>query len=178
MNDDRTHDHPDAAGDDWLERLLADDAAAHRDAYVADDGFTARVMARAARAGDGCRRGASPWCSRSWGVAAAGLRGRDAVGDARRRARGLSSARRAAGVAVRHRRRGGRDGRLTWAAAAYSLRVTDGSGSAPTSASGRTPPTLTKRLEPRARRRVRRVDFAATRNDSRTPSRCCSAIAR
>lgn len=34
----------DAAGGDWLDRLLADDARAHRDAYVADDGFTARVM--------------------------------------------------------------------------------------------------------------------------------------
>lgn len=34
----------DGAGGDWLERLLADDARAHRDGYVADDGFTARVM--------------------------------------------------------------------------------------------------------------------------------------
>ena len=30
---------------DWLERLLADDARAHRDGYIADDGFTARVAA-------------------------------------------------------------------------------------------------------------------------------------
>ena len=44
MNDDRTLDSP-AAGDDWLDRLLADDASEHRDLYVADDGFTARVMA-------------------------------------------------------------------------------------------------------------------------------------
>ena len=33
-----------AAGDDWLERLLAADGAAHRDAYVADAGFTERVL--------------------------------------------------------------------------------------------------------------------------------------
>jgi hypothetical protein len=31
-------------GGEWLDRLLADDAQAHRAAYVADDGFTARVM--------------------------------------------------------------------------------------------------------------------------------------
>ena len=31
-------------GGEWLDRLLADDAQAHRAAHVADDGFTARVM--------------------------------------------------------------------------------------------------------------------------------------
>jgi hypothetical protein len=35
----------DAGTGDWLERLLADDARAHRDGYIADDGFTARVAA-------------------------------------------------------------------------------------------------------------------------------------
>lgn len=30
---------------DWLERLLATDARAHRDGYIADGGFTARVAA-------------------------------------------------------------------------------------------------------------------------------------
>jgi hypothetical protein len=29
---------------DWLEQALAADAAEHRDAYIDDDGFTARVM--------------------------------------------------------------------------------------------------------------------------------------
>lgn len=34
-----------AAPDDaWLDQLLVDDAQVHRDAYVADAGFTARVM--------------------------------------------------------------------------------------------------------------------------------------
>ena len=33
-------DDPDA----WLDRLLVEDAAQHRDAYVDDAGFTARVM--------------------------------------------------------------------------------------------------------------------------------------
>lgn len=37
---DLRHDPADA----WLDRLLADDAAAHRDAYLDDGGFTARVM--------------------------------------------------------------------------------------------------------------------------------------
>jgi hypothetical protein len=44
MNGDKTMGTTDDAGSDWLDRLLADDARAHRDAYVADDGFTARVM--------------------------------------------------------------------------------------------------------------------------------------
>ena len=34
-----------ASGDDWLERVLRDDGGEHRTAYVADDGFTARVAA-------------------------------------------------------------------------------------------------------------------------------------
>ena len=41
------HTHPDLrddAADAWLERLLAADAVAHRDAYFDDEGFTARVM--------------------------------------------------------------------------------------------------------------------------------------
>ena len=32
------------ATDDWLERELRDDAREHADRYIADDGFTARVM--------------------------------------------------------------------------------------------------------------------------------------
>ncbi len=35
---------PSAAGDDWLDGLLASDARATRDAYIPDDGFTAKVM--------------------------------------------------------------------------------------------------------------------------------------
>ena len=40
------HTDPDLRddADAWLDRLLADDAAGHRDAYVDDAGFTARVM--------------------------------------------------------------------------------------------------------------------------------------
>ena len=44
MNSDKTSEMTDNAGGDWLDRLLADDARTHRDAYVADDGFSARVM--------------------------------------------------------------------------------------------------------------------------------------
>jgi hypothetical protein len=32
-------------GDDWIERMLADDASEHRASHVDDGGFTARVMA-------------------------------------------------------------------------------------------------------------------------------------
>ena len=35
-----------ADADDWLDGLLAADATEHRAGYVADDGFTARVMAK------------------------------------------------------------------------------------------------------------------------------------
>ncbi len=47
MSNDRRHDIPDTApeGGDWLDRLLVDDAITSRDSYIADDGFTARVMA-------------------------------------------------------------------------------------------------------------------------------------
>ena len=45
MNSDKTPAmSDDVASGDWLDRLLADDARVHRDAYVADEGFTARVM--------------------------------------------------------------------------------------------------------------------------------------
>ena len=41
-----THDsHAPSTPDDWLDGVLAADAAEHRAEYVADDGFTARVMA-------------------------------------------------------------------------------------------------------------------------------------
>ncbi len=44
MIDERSGDANAPASDDWLDRLLAADAVGARDAYVADDGFTARVM--------------------------------------------------------------------------------------------------------------------------------------
>ena len=40
---DRLTSRPD--GDDWLDGLLRTDAREHRDDYLNDDGFTARVMA-------------------------------------------------------------------------------------------------------------------------------------
>ena len=71
MNDDRTHDHTEGAGDDWLDRLLADDGATLRDAYIADDGFTARVMDVLPRpvTAPAWRK---PVVIALWGVAAAG----------------------------------------------------------------------------------------------------------
>lgn len=44
MNDDRNRDVPTDEADDWLDGLLVADAVEHRARYVADDGFTARVM--------------------------------------------------------------------------------------------------------------------------------------
>jgi hypothetical protein len=44
MNSDKTSKMTVDTNGDWLDRLLADDARTHRDAYVADDGFSARVM--------------------------------------------------------------------------------------------------------------------------------------
>ena len=35
---------PSGAADDWLDALLASDAADHRAGYIADEGFTARVI--------------------------------------------------------------------------------------------------------------------------------------
>ena len=58
--------------DDWLDRLLVADAAAARDAYIADDGFTAKVMAvlPPPAALPSWRR---PVVVALWGLAAAGL---------------------------------------------------------------------------------------------------------
>ena len=58
--------------DDWLDRLLVADAAASRDAYIADDGFTAKVMAALPppAALPSWRR---PAVVALWGLAAAGL---------------------------------------------------------------------------------------------------------
>lgn len=35
---------PSTNGENWIERLLVEQAREHRDGYIADDGFTARVM--------------------------------------------------------------------------------------------------------------------------------------
>jgi hypothetical protein len=37
---------PSGPADDWLDAALRADAREHRDGYLADDGFTARVMAK------------------------------------------------------------------------------------------------------------------------------------
>lgn len=74
MTDDRLPPSSSAAGDDWLEGLLHADAAATRDAYIADEDFTARVM----HAVPGTRAPAVPaWRKPAvallWGAAFGGL---------------------------------------------------------------------------------------------------------
>ncbi|HTP99942.1 MAG TPA: hypothetical protein VMN56_11495 [Casimicrobiaceae bacterium] len=58
--------------DDWLDRLLVAEAAASRDAYITDDGFTAKVMTALPppAALPSWRR---PVVVALWGVAAAGV---------------------------------------------------------------------------------------------------------
>ena len=70
MNGDKTTGMTD--GGDWLDRLLAEDARAHRDAYVADEGFTARVM-QALPAPLTLPAWRKPVVLALWGVAAAGI---------------------------------------------------------------------------------------------------------
>ena len=72
MNGDKPLGLTDDAGSDWLDRLLADDARAHRDAYVADEGFTARVM-QALPAPLTLPAWRKPVVLALWGVAAAGI---------------------------------------------------------------------------------------------------------
>lgn len=57
---------------DWLDRLLADDGRLHRDAYIADDGFTAATMAAlpAPVAAPAWRK---PFVAGLWGIAAIAL---------------------------------------------------------------------------------------------------------
>jgi len=61
-----------APADDWLERMLVADGGARRDAYIADDGFTARVMTAlpAPLSPPAWRR---PVVVALWSVAAAGI---------------------------------------------------------------------------------------------------------
>ena len=63
------------AGGDWLDRLLTDDARTHREASVADAGFTARVMSAlpAPIAPVTLPAWRKPVVLALWGVAAAGL---------------------------------------------------------------------------------------------------------
>ena len=126
MNDDRkdTHDNAATAADDWLGRYLTEDAAVHRDAYVADGGFTARVMAMLPPPAmlPAWRK---PAVVALWGVAFAGLAmalpqamqdvGREAYRLLATQPVSLSGI---AGVAVTLVG-------ATWAAAAYSLRPSE-----------------------------------------------------
>ncbi|MEO8754195.1 MAG: hypothetical protein ABI624_16110 [Casimicrobiaceae bacterium] len=78
MNGDRKTGSSDAAGGiggDWLDRLLAEDGEAHRHAYVADDGFTARVLLAlpALHAPFALPAWRKPVVLALWGVAAAGM---------------------------------------------------------------------------------------------------------
>ena len=62
---------PNSADADWLDQLLVEDGRVHRDAYIADDGFTASTMAAlpAPVAAPAWRK---PFIVCLWGVAAAG----------------------------------------------------------------------------------------------------------
>ena len=69
------HTDPDLRNDPadaWLDRLLADDASAHRDAYLDDDGFTARVMS-ALPAAASLPRWRKPAVTALWATAGLGL---------------------------------------------------------------------------------------------------------
>jgi hypothetical protein len=126
MNDDRTLTDPAGAddGDEWLDRLLVADAVEHRAAYVADDGFTARVMA-ALPAPCTLPAWRKPAIVGLWGVAAAVLAvampgamldvGREAYRLLATQPVSLSGI---AGAAVAMIG-------FTWAAAAYTLRLND-----------------------------------------------------
>ncbi|MFO1323177.1 MAG: hypothetical protein U1F15_03840 [Burkholderiales bacterium] len=129
MTSERRHDEPPAAADlrdDWLERLLGDDAAARRDAYLADDGFTARVMASLPPpASSTIPAWRKPAVAVLWGVAAAGLAvampgavldvGREAYRLLATQPVSLSGIAAAAAAMIG----------LTWAGAAYALRAAD-----------------------------------------------------
>ena len=75
MNDDKTSGMTDNTSGDWLDRLLAGDARAHRDSYVADDGFSARVMSALPPplAPITLPAWRKPAVMALWGVAAAGI---------------------------------------------------------------------------------------------------------
>ena len=66
-----SHTPPDAPAD-WLDALLAEEAADHRSDYLADEGFTARVMQRLPAA-DALPAWRKPFVAALWFVAAAFL---------------------------------------------------------------------------------------------------------
>jgi hypothetical protein len=116
--------NPAAVPGDWLDQCLTDDARADGETYIADDGFTAKVMA-ALPAPVVAPPWRKPFVIGLWGVAAAGA----AVAmpslflDVAREAYRLLAAypislSGIAGAAVAM-------GALSCAAAAYSLRVSD-----------------------------------------------------
>ena len=116
--------HATEPGDDWLERLLVADGAAQREAYIADEGFAARVMsALPAQVAPPAWR--KPALVALWSVAAAGIAvampgavldvGREAYRLLATQPVSLSGI---AGAAVSMIA-------LTWVAAAYTLRAAD-----------------------------------------------------
>lgn len=124
MNHDHTLDTSPDQGGDWLDGALSADARAHRESYIADDGFTARVMARlpSPMVLPAWRK---PAVMALWAIAAAMLAVAlpEAMLDVGREAYRLLAARPvsvsgivAGAVAI---------GALTWAAAAYTLRAAD-----------------------------------------------------
>jgi hypothetical protein len=69
-----THTTPDPReADDWLEQALRGDAREHRDGYVDDAGFTARVMAALPAAMEILPRWRRPAVAAIWAAAAAGM---------------------------------------------------------------------------------------------------------
>ena len=110
--------------DEWLERMLVADGVAQRESYIADDGFTARVMTQipAPAALPSWRK---PAIVALWTAAAAGLAvampgavlevGREAYRLLATQPISLSGIGGAAVAMIG----------LTWAAAAYTLRATD-----------------------------------------------------
>jgi hypothetical protein len=69
-----THTTPDPReADDWLEQALRSDAREHRDGYVDDAGFTARVMAALPAAMEILPRWRRPAVAAIWAAAAAGM---------------------------------------------------------------------------------------------------------
>jgi hypothetical protein len=108
----------------WLERLLVAEGAEHRAAYVADEGFTARVMAALPLPAD-LPAWRKPAVAALWGTAAVGLAiampgalldvGREAYRLLATQPVSLSGIAGAAAAMIG----------VTWAAAAYTLRSSD-----------------------------------------------------
>lgn len=69
-----THTTPDPReADDWLEQALRSDAREHRESYLDDAGFTARVMAALPAAVAILPRWRRPAVAAIWAAAAAGM---------------------------------------------------------------------------------------------------------